>query len=135
MRNVKIASAILLVIALGAFSSCGNTEDYAPTHTVGTAGPSSPSGYYIDLTASPYIITGSGVISFTTRVTDVNGTAVAGVVINYTGDADTGGVATSDASGYATAVLSITSGGGTWVGYITASVQDLNLTVPYQVVE
>ena len=135
MRNIKIASAILLVIALGAFSSCGNTEDYAPTHTVGTAGPSSPSGYYIDVTASPYIIQGSGVIAFTTRVTDVNGTAVAGVAINYTGSADSAGAATSDASGYATAILTITSPGGTWVGHITASVQDLNLTVPFQVVE
>lgn len=135
MRNIKLTSAIILVIALVSFSSCGNTEDFAPTHTVGTAGPSSPSGYYIDLTASPYIITGSGVISFSTRITDVNGTAVAGVDVNYTGDADTGGFATSDASGYATAVLTITSGGGTWVGYITATVQDLKLTVPYQVVE
>ena len=135
MKNVKITTAILLIIVVGAFSSCGNTEDFSPTHTVGTAGPSSPSGYYIDLTASPYIITGSGVIAFTTRITDVNGTAVAGVDVNYTGDADSAGSATSDASGYATAVLTITSGGGTWVGYITASVQDLNLTVPFQVVE
>ena len=135
MRNIKITSAIVLVIALATFSSCGNTEDFAPTHTVGTAGPTAPSGYFFDLTASPYIIQGSGSILFSTRITDVNGTAVAGITVNFNGDPDSAGAATSDASGYAEAVLTIKSGGTSFTGYVTATVQNKSLTVPYQVVE
>ncbi len=133
MRKIKLTTVVLAVMALAALNSCGNTEDFTATHTVGPAGPTAPSGYYFDLTVSPYVVTDGGTFILTSRVTDGAGNAVAGAIVILAGDAEESCAATTDAAGYGSCALTVDAGGA-FVGYITAQLENKALTVPYQVV-
>ncbi len=125
---LRFAMLVLLISAVAGLSACGKASE-----TQSKAGPSDAtvSGYTFTMAISPNVVKTGGSCTITVRVTNATGVAVASVSVAYSGDASSG-TATTDANGVAQASLTTTGGAGS-TGWITATVQDKSLTIPYQI--
>lgn len=131
----KILILFALLLAPLALSNCGTPqESNSASSTVGPKGPTFPSKLYFDLTASSIVIQSGGSVQITVRVWDSLGNMAGGVSVHASG---TGKWATPTATtgidGMAHGFLEMTGGAGT-IAYITVTVEDLQLTIPVQVI-
>lgn len=123
--------AIAFVLAVTPLlNSCGNEEN-ASCYTTSKDGPSS-SGYYLELTLCPSVVAENGTINLSARVWDGSGNVAAGVDVNFGGSTEAGAMVPTDQWGYAEFALITTGGAGT-TGSITATVQDISVGAPYQI--
>lgn len=124
--GIKIASLFLVLASAFAFSSCGES---AATQTSARIGPTSPSGYYFELTVSPSVVPYEGSTNFIVRVWDNFGIPASGVTVLYAGSSDTPGSTTTGTDGIATIGLDVKDRVGTET--MTATVESLSVAVSY----
>ena len=129
--GMKIASLFLALAFVGLFSSCG--AESAATLTSSKVGPTSPGGYFFELTLAPSIIEVDGSASVTTSVWDSNGNPASGVNVTLSGSVEDGAFVTTGTDGIALALLAI-SGEGSGTGSVTATVENKSVTVSYVVI-
>ncbi|MBI5814593.1 MAG: hypothetical protein HZB29_03180 [Nitrospinae bacterium] len=128
----------LLMLAPLMLARCGTAADSnSASSTVGPKGPTSPSKYYFDLTAASLVVTTSGTAYYEVRVWDSNGNAAGNVNVTFSGDFETSGntltTGITGIDGITGMGISVKGSAGT-VMYLTASVENLSLTIPVQVV-
>lgn len=132
-KKIIILSALLL--APLALANCGlPAENNSAASTVGPKGPTFPSKYYFDLTASSIVMQSGGSVAYKVRVWDSLGNMAGGVMVLFSGsgkwDPKTG---TTGLDGMTYGTSEITGGAGT-IHYTTVTVEDLSLTIPIQVI-
>lgn len=130
----KTALVAVIGVSFLAVGGCGKAD--SNSIRVGPVGPTSPSGYYFTLEANPAVVQALGTVNIGVRVTDaanvpINGTVTV-VTVHLAGSTTSGSDVKIDAIGRASAFLVMTGTGGRTV-YITATVEDKNLTVPIQI--
>ncbi len=133
----RLALLVLLLASPATLVSCGNGdggEQVASGH-VGPVGPTSPSGYYFEVTVTPHTITSGSDIAVTIRAYDQNGNAASGVPVNVAGTGmdpkDTFGSTSS--TGYARWSIQMNSVVASY-SYVTVSIEDKQLTVPVYII-
>ncbi|MFQ5431897.1 MAG: hypothetical protein ACE5EN_05270 [Nitrospinota bacterium] len=128
---LKIAPLLLVLASVTAFSACGD-EKSAPTLTSARVGPSSPSGYYLEMTVSPSVVLFEGSATFSVRAWDINGNPASGVTIYVSGAVDTSATLTTGSNGYAAMLLDVKDRLGP--ESMTATLENKSVTVSYVVV-
>lgn len=129
--GMKFGGLFLVLASLVVFSACG--EESAPTQTSAVVGPTSPGGFYFELTMSPSIFESGGTSTVTVRVWDSSGFPASGVVVSLTGSVEDGDFFLTGTNGIAAAILT-TDGEGSGPSSITATVESLSATVSYVIV-
>jgi hypothetical protein len=131
-KKILIISALLL--APLALMNCGSAgENNSASSRVGPKGPTDPSKLYFDLTAESIVVQSGGTAAFTVRVRDSLGNVAGGVSVLFSGAGTwTGNPGTTNLNGVVSGTLAITGGAGT-LAYVTATVEDMSLTIPVQV--
>lgn len=138
----KVVLLAALLLAPLALTNCGSAEDNAASSTVGPAGPTYPSKLYFDLTAVNSVVQQTSAATFTVRVWDSAGNMASDVFVTLNGS--------SSYTDLTTASGIVSYGGFSWTGasdiyvacgagiitvvYVTATVEDLSLTVPVQII-
>jgi len=125
---LKIAALGFIVAVLAVLPSCGKESD-----TTTVVGPSDAtlSGYVFTMSIAPNVVNKGGSLTITVTVKTAAGAAVPSASVSYSGDVSAG-TATAGANGIALANLSTTGSGGS-TGYVTATVENKSLTVPFQI--
>lgn len=131
-KKILILAALLL--APLALAGCGDGEGVASASS-GVRGPSYPSGYYVELTVTPYNTITNSTVNVTVKVWDSNGNPAGGVVVMVGGDesADDKNFQTTGSNGEAIWSWEIKAPAGAVVP-ITATVESTSATVNVQVV-
>jgi len=127
---LRFAGLFMALASVIAFSACG--EESAPTLTSARVGPSSPSGFYLELTVSPSVVLYEGSTTFSVRAWDINGNPASGVTIYVSGAVDVAVVLTTGSDGYAAMLLDVKDRLGQET--MTATLQNLSVSVSYMVV-
>lgn len=131
----KILILFALLLAPLALANCGlPAENNSASSTVGPVGPTFPSKYYFDFTASSIVVQSGGSVAFTVRVWDSNGNMAGGVSNTFTGSGKwENPTTTTDLNGMDRGILTVEGGAGT-IDYVTVTVENLSLTIPVQIV-
>jgi hypothetical protein len=127
---MKQTGLFLVLASVFIFSSCG--ADSAPTLTSATVGPTSPGGYFFEMTVSPSVVDEGGSTVFTVRVWDSNGNPASGVAVYFSGSVDEAGPGTTGSAGITLLLLDVKEGTGTFS--MTATIESESVTVSYMVV-
>ena len=132
---MKITKSLLAVFAIGfagILSGCGDNSSMSAAEVVraGTAGPTN-SGYYFNLTVSPGVINVDGSSTITVRVWNNLG-PVENVDVGVSGDVTNPAIVQTDVNGYVIGSYTV-NGGAATTSYLTATVENLALTVGVQV--
>jgi len=127
---MKIAPLFLVLASVLVFSSCGSES--APTLTSSRIGPTTPGGYYFELTASPSVVLYEGSTTFTVQVWDQNGNLASGVSVHFSGAVDVAVTGTTGSNGISTMLLDVKDRIGT--ESMTATVENKSVTVSFVVV-
>lgn len=126
----KIVALFLAFASTALLASCGGADSETTSFSQ-TEGPSQPSGYYINLSASPYAVSTGGSIAFRAHVWDSTGKNVVGATVEFSGD--TSDSVTTDSSGYASTTYG-TSGEAGAVGSVTVSIENKSVSIAYTIV-
>jgi hypothetical protein len=130
-KKILIISALLL--APLALTNCGSAgENNSASNRVGPVGPTYPNKLYFDLTVETIVVIPNGTVTFTVRVWDSLGNMAGGVSVIMAGTTDSA-TGVTDTSGVYHAILKQSGGAGTIV-HVTATVENMSLTIPVQVV-
>lgn len=132
----RLALAALLAFAPAAMVGCGNSnggQQVASDHA-GPIGPTSPGGYYFEMTVTPHTITSGSNVVAQIQVYDNQGNTAPGVMVALVGDNSDPKEAfgTTGSGGWVRWAIQIGYPPNSYV-YLTASVEDKTLTVPVYV--
>ncbi|MBF0170327.1 MAG: hypothetical protein HQK87_04445 [Nitrospinae bacterium] len=129
----RLALAALLLAAPAFLTYCGNADggQQVSTDHVGPVGPTTPNGYYFEMTVSPQTITSGSNVSITVQVYDEQGNAAADVLVVFAGasnDPKESSVVTG-VNGQGYFILQVKGPPSSYT-YVTCTVEDKQLTVP-----
>ena len=127
----RFAGLFLALASVIAFSACGEDKS-AASLTSARVGPSSPSGYYLQLTVNGSVVQVEGSVTFSARVWDINGNSASGVTVNPSGAVATPVEVVTGSNGYAVFSLFVVDILGNYT--MNATLEDLAVAVSYVVV-
>ncbi len=136
----KIVILSALIAAPLFLANCGSDgSEHVATQTVGPTGPTSPSGYYFEVTASPHTIPVGGGVVLSVRVWDENGNAAGDAwgawsitgVLSFDGAS---GLFITDTNGYSYFAYEFKDWSVTGTTYITVIIEDAVLQVPVTII-
>ncbi len=125
----RFAGLFMALASVVSFSACGD-EKSAATLTSARVGPSSPSGYYLQMTG-PTLIALKESGTFSVRVWDRDGNPASGVTVNIAGALTLGVPITTNISGYASTFLAVKVPLGLEI--MTATLENKQVTVSFTV--
>ena len=141
-KKILILAALLL--APLALTNCGSAASNSASSTVGPTGPTYPSKFYFDLTATTSVAQPGMTVTFSVRVWDTDGNMVEGMEVIMSGSGvglpssgtttQTSTSTATNSSGICNASFKIGDTAGGTISYITAIVEDMSLTIPVQVI-
>jgi hypothetical protein len=137
-KKILIISALLL--APLALTNCGSSsENNSASSKVGPSGPTYPNKLYFDLTTEATVVRDGDIVSITVRVWDAVGNMAGNVSVYFSGGGSwvlpttPAPVVVTDSAGIAHGMVSMKGGAGTLV-YVTATVENMSLTIPVQII-
>jgi len=128
----------LLMLAPFMLAKCGSAGEMNSAEArVGPKGPTTPSKYYFEMATPSIVIQSGGMAYFQVRVWDSLGNVAGGIYVTFSGDFKPTGTTIpsfpTNSDGITGIGIEVKASAGQ-IMYVTATVEDMSLTIPVQVI-